>query len=120
MNLNSLLFHGYKWDGISKLKYLRIKTFEILIWLIHRVGFKSKLHLLQCPLCTAQSFMIDSYLCFYLDCFSNSTPAALKLDLEISDARIICPHCNEEIEIKDAAVELIKLIVSSGPNWARL
>jgi hypothetical protein len=64
--------------------------------------------------------MIDSYLYFYLESFSDSTPAALKLDLEISDALITCRHCGEEIEINDAAVELIKLIVYSGANWIRL
>jgi Zn finger protein HypA/HybF involved in hydrogenase expression len=102
------------------LNYLLIKTFQLLLRLAHRAGLKIKLHLLQCPYCTAQSFTIDSYLCFYLDCFSDSTPAALKLDLEISDAVVICRHCGEEIQIKDAAVELIKLIVSSGASWLRL
>jgi Zn finger protein HypA/HybF involved in hydrogenase expression len=114
------LFHRYRRDGVSDLNYLRTKTFELLIWLAHRVGSKIKWHLLQCPLCTAQSFAIDSYLYFYLDCFSDSTPAALTLDLEISDAVIMCRHCGEEIEIKDTTVELIKLIVSSGRNWVRL
>lgn len=58
--------------------------------------------------------MIDSYLYFQLDCFSDSAPPALNLDSEISDAVIICRHCREEIEINDAAVELIKLVLSSG------
>ena len=102
------------------MNYLRIKTIELLIWLAHRVGFKIKWQLLQCPICTAHSFLIDSYLYFHLDYFSDSTPAALKLDLEISDALIICRHCGEEMEIKEAAVELIKLIVSSGANGLRL
>jgi Zn finger protein HypA/HybF involved in hydrogenase expression len=112
--------HRYRRDRVSELNYLRIKTFELLIWLAHRVGVNIKLHPLQCPLCAAQSFMIDSYLYFHLDCFSDATPDVLKLDLEISDAVIICRNCREEIEIKDAAVELIKLIVSSGTNWLRL
>ena len=64
--------------------------------------------------------MIDSYLYFYLDNFSTSGPAVLKLDLEISDAIIICRHCGEEIEIKEAAVELISRIVRSGASWIKL
>jgi Zn finger protein HypA/HybF involved in hydrogenase expression len=95
-----------------ELNYIRTKAFKLLIWLAHRVGYKSKLHLAKCPLCTAQSFMIDSYLYFYLDNFPKSPPVALRLDLEISDAVIICRHCGEEIKVKDAAVELIKLIIS--------
>jgi hypothetical protein len=61
--------------------------------------------------------MIDSYLSFYLDSASDSNTAGPKLDLGISDAVIMCQHCGEEIEIKGAAVELLKLIVSSGANW---
>ncbi len=98
------------------MNYLRIKTSELLMRLAHRVGVKSKWHLLQCPRCTGQSFMIDSYLYFQLDCFSDSAPPALNLDSEISDAVIICRHCREEIEINDAAVELINLMLSSGCN----
>ena len=64
--------------------------------------------------------MIDSYLYFYLDNFPKSPPVALRLDLEISDAVIICRHCGEEIEVKDAAVELIKLIISSPAYWIGL
>ena len=64
--------------------------------------------------------MIDSYLYFYLDNLSGSGPAVLKLDLEISDAIIICRHCGEEIEIKKAAVDLINRIVRSGASWIRL
>lgn len=102
------------------MNYLKIKTFKLLIWLAHRVGYKSKLHLLRCPVCAAPYFMIDSYLSFYLDCATDLNPAATKMVLDISDAVIICRQCGEEIEIKDAAVELIKLIVSSGSNWVRL
>jgi Zn finger protein HypA/HybF involved in hydrogenase expression len=102
------------------LSYLRIKTLKFLLWLAYRVGLKSKLHLLQCPLCTAQSFMIDSYLYFYFDNISDASPAVLKLDLEISDAMIICRHCGEEIEIKDAAVELINRIIRPGASWIKL
>jgi uncharacterized protein YbaR (Trm112 family) len=113
--LKPLLKAPWGWrDGVSQVNYLKIKTFELLIWLANRIGGKSNLHLLHCPVCTGQSFMIDSYLCFRLDCFSDSSPAALKLDLDISDAVIICRQCNEELEINDAAIELIKLIVSSG------
>jgi len=90
------------------------------MWLAYRVGLKSKLNLLQCPLCTAQSFMIDSYLYFYFDNIPDAGPAVLKLDLEISDALIICRQCGEEIEFKDAAVELINRIVQSGASWIRL
>jgi len=57
--------------------------------------------------------VIDSYLCFRLDCFSDSNPAALKLDVDISDALINCRQCSKELEINDAAIEVIKLIVSS-------
>ena len=64
--------------------------------------------------------MIDSYLYFYLDNFSGSGPAVLKLDLEISDAIIICRHCGEEIEIKKTVVELINRIVRSGVSWIKL
>jgi len=71
-------------------------------------------------MCTAQSFMVDSYLYFYLNGLPDSSPAVLKLDLEISDAMIICRHCGEEIEIKDAAIELIRRIVSSGAAWLKL
>ena len=102
------------------MSYLRIKTLKFLLWLVYLIGLKSKLLLLYCPLCTAQSFMIDSYLYFYLDNFSESGPAVLKLDLEISDAIIICRHCGEEIEIKEAAVELINRIISSGASWIKL
>ena len=100
--------------------YFRIKTLRFLLWLTYRIGLKDKMHLLHCPLCTAQSFMIDSYLYFYLDNFSESGPAVLKLDLEISDAIIICRHCGEEIEIKEAAVDLINRIVRSGASWIKL
>jgi hypothetical protein len=99
---------------------MRIKTFKLLIWLAHRVGYKSKLHLLRCPACAAPYFVIDSYLSFYLDSATDLNPAATKMALDISDAVIICRQCGEELEIKDAAVELIKLIVSSGSNWVRL
>jgi Fe2+ or Zn2+ uptake regulation protein len=64
--------------------------------------------------------MIDSYLYFYFDSAPHSGPAVLKLDLDISDAVIICRHCGEEIEIKDAAVELIRRIVASGTSWIKL
>jgi hypothetical protein len=96
------------------LKHSRIKISKLLIWLAHRIGGKNNLHLRPCPVCSGQSFMIDSYLCFRLDCFSDSSPAALKLDVDISDAVIICRKCHEELEIDDAAIELIKLIQSSG------
>ena len=102
------------------MSYLRIKTLKFLLWLVYLIGLKSKLLLLYCPLCTAQSFMIDSYLYFYLDNFTESGPAVLKLDLEISNAIIICRHCGEEIEIKESAVELINRIVQSGANWIKL
>jgi hypothetical protein len=102
------------------LSYLRIKSLKLLLWLAYRIGLKSKLHLLHCPQCTAQSFMIDSYLYFYFDNISDAGPAVLKLDLEISDAMIICRHCGEEIEIKDAALELIYSIVQPGARWIRL
>ncbi len=102
------------------MSYLRIKTLKFLLWLVYLIGLKSKLLLLYCPLCTAQSFMIDSYLYFYLDNFPESGPAVLKLDLEISNAIIICRHCGEEIEIKESAVELINRIVQSGANWIKL
>jgi len=91
-----------------------MKIFKRLIWLAHRIGGKNNLHLRPCPVCSGLSYMIDSYLCFRLDCFSDSSPAALKLDVDISDAVVICRQCNEELEINDAAIELIKLIVSSG------
>jgi Zn finger protein HypA/HybF involved in hydrogenase expression len=103
--------------GVSGLNYLRVKIFELLIWLVHQAGYKSKLHRLQCPFCAADAFMIDSYLSFYLDCAPDVNAAAPKLDLGISDAVIMCQHCGEEVEIKGAAVELIKLIVSSGAKW---
>jgi hypothetical protein len=106
--------------GASILGYLRIKTLKLLLWLAYRIGLKSKLHLLKCPLCDAQSFMIDSYLYFYLDSFSGSGPAVLKLDLEISDATISCRHCGEEIDIKEAAVELINRNARSGAGWINL
>jgi transcription elongation factor Elf1 len=96
---------------------LRIKIFELLIWLAQQAGYKSELHRLRCPFCTAESFMIDSYLSFYLDSAPESNAIGPKLDLGISDAVIMCQHCGEEIEIKGAAVELLKLIVSSGANW---
>ena len=99
---------------------MRSQTFKILIWLAHRVGYKSKLHLLRCTVCAAPYFIIDSYLSFYLDCATDLNPAATKMALDISDAVIVCRQCGEEIEIKDAAVELIRLIVSSGSNWVRL
>jgi hypothetical protein len=91
-----------------------MKIFERLKWLAHRIGGKNNLHLQPCPVCSGQSFMIDSYLCFRLDCSSDSSPAALKLDVDISDAVVICRQCNEELEINDATIELIKLIVFSG------
>ena len=96
------------------------KTFKLLIWLAQRVGYKSKLHMLRCPVCSAPYFMIDSYLSFYLDCATDLNPAATKMALDISDAVIICRQCGEEVEIKDAAVELVRLIVSLGSNWVRL
>jgi hypothetical protein len=104
--------------GVSVLKYLRMKILELLIWLAHRIGGKNNLHLRPCPVCSGQSFMIDSYLCFRLDCFSNSSPAALRLDVDISDAVVICRQCHEELEINDAANELIKLIVSTTTAWS--
>ena len=64
--------------------------------------------------------MIDSYLSFYFDNISEASPAVLKLDLEISDAMIICRHCGEEIEIKDAALELISIIFQPGVRWIKL
>ena len=96
------------------------KTFKLLIWLAQRAGYKSKLHLLRCPVCAAPYFMIDSYLSFYLDCSTSLNPAATKMALDISDAVITCRQCGEEVEIKDAAVELVRLIVSLGSNWVRL
>ncbi|MGD8762949.1 MAG: hypothetical protein PVG87_11630 [Desulfobacteraceae bacterium] len=101
------------WVRVSDLNYFRMKIFMLLKWLVHRIGGKNNLHLRPCPVCSGQSLMVDSYLCFRLDCFSDSSPAALKLDVDISDAVIICRKCNEELEIDDAAIELIKLIVSS-------
>ena len=102
------------------MKYLRIQFLKLLIGLIHRIGAKSKLHQLQCPICMAQSFMIDSYLYFYLNGPPDSSPSVLKLDLEISDAVILCRHCGEEIEMKAAAIELIRRIISSGATWVKL
>jgi len=99
---------------------IKITTFKLLIWLAQRVGYKSKLHLLRCPVCAAPFFMIDSYLSFYLDCATDLNPAATKMALDISDAVILCRQCGEEVEIKDAAVELVRLIVSSGSSWVRL
>ena len=64
--------------------------------------------------------MIDSYLYFYFDNISDAGPAVLKLDLEISDAMIICRHCGDEIEVKDAALELIRSIVQPGVSWIKL
>jgi Zn finger protein HypA/HybF involved in hydrogenase expression len=107
-------------NEIYELKYLRVKIVELLMWLTYRVGSKSKLYLLQCPLCTAHFFMIDGYLYCMLDTAANSISATLKLDLDISDAVITCRHCGEEIEIKDAAIELMKLIASSGAQWMRM
>jgi hypothetical protein len=112
---------GAKWrDGIQELNYLRTKIFKLLLWLADRVGYKSTLHMAKCPICTAQSFMIDSYLYFYLDNFPKTPPVALRMDLEISDAVIICRHCGEEIKVKDTALELIKLIISSRAHWIGL
>lgn len=102
------------------MNYLRTKLFKLLLWLAHRAGYRSKLHMAKCPTCKAQSFMIDSYLYFYLDNFPKSPPVALRLDVEISEAVIICRHCSEEIKVKDAALELIKLIISSRAHWIEL
>jgi len=102
------------------LKFLRIQFLKLLLWLIHQIGFKSKLHRLQCPICMAQSFMIDSYLFFYLNGPPDSGPSVLKLDLEISDAVILCRHCGEEIKMKDAAIELIRRVISAGATWIKL
>ena len=87
------------------------------MWRAHLVGAKSKLHLLQCPRCSAQFFMIHGYLYCILDAAAESISTALKLDLKISDAAITCRHCGEGIEIKDPAIELIKLIASSAAHW---
>ena len=102
------------------LGYLRAKTFELLIGLACRLGAKSKLYLLRCPLCTAHFFMIDGFLYCYLDTAANSIFTALKLDFDLSDAVITCRHCGEEIEMKNAAIELMKLIACSGARWMRL
>ena len=102
------------------LSILRAKTFELLMRLACRVGSKSNFHLLQCPLCTAQFFMIDGYLYCYLNSAANSVSAAFKLDLEMSDAVVTCRHCGEEVEVKDAAIELLNLISLSGAQWMRL
>jgi len=102
------------------LRKLRVKTFDLLMRLACRVGSKSNLHLLQCPLCTAQFFMIDGYLYCYLNSAAKSVSAAFKLDLEMSDAVVTCRHCGEEIEVKDAAIELLNLISLSGAQWMRL
>ena len=99
---------------------IRNKAFKILLWLTHRVGYQGDLHMAKCPTCSAQSFMIDSYLYFYLASFPKSPPVALRLDVNISDAVIICRHCGEEIEVQNAAIELIKLIISSHAHWIKL
>jgi Zn finger protein HypA/HybF involved in hydrogenase expression len=99
---------------------LKIKTVEQLMWRAHLVGAKNKLHLLQCPRCAAQLFRIDGYLYCILDAAAEPISTALKLDLEISDAVITCQQCGDEIRISDAAVELMKLIASSGAQWMRL
>ena len=85
-----------------------------------RIGSKSKFHMLQCPVCTAQFFMIDGYLYCYLNSAADSVHAAFKLDLEMSDAVVTCRHCNQEVEVKDAAIELLNLISLSGARWMRL
>ena len=85
-----------------------------------RVGSKSRFHMLQCPVCTAQFFMIDGYLYCYLNSAADSVYAAFKLDYEMSDAVVTCSNCGQEVEVKNAAIELLKLISLSGARWMRL
>ena len=99
---------------------LRVKTCDLLMRLACRVGSKSNFHLLQCPLCTAQFFMIDGYLYCYLNSAATSVSAAFKLDLEMSDAVVTCRRCGEEIDVKDAAIELLNLVSLSGAQWMGL
>ncbi len=105
---------------IYELNGLIVKTVERLMWRAHLVGARNKLHRLKCPRCEAQLFRIDGFLYCILDAAAAPVSTALKLDLEISDAVITCQQCGDEIRIKDAAVELMKLIAASGAQWMRL
>ena len=93
---------------------------EILIWLARRAGFKSKLHSLKCSVCETQSFTIDSYLYFDLEYTLGSSVPTLELDLEMSDAVIICRRCDEELKIKNPVIEIIKILVTSREILNRL
>ena len=99
---------------------LKTKAFELLMRLACSLSSKSNFHMLQCPVCTAQFFMIDGYLYCYLNSAAKSVYAAFKLDLEMSDAVVTCSKCGEEVEVKNAAIELLNLISLSGARWMRL
>jgi len=121
--LNSLNFPNRSRGFLIRarsMNYFKLIMLNSLLRLIHRIGFKSQLDRLHCPKCKARTFMIDSFLYFYLECFPDSRPALLKLDPELCDTVIICRHCGREIAIQDANIDLLKRIVSSGAQWIRI